>query len=276
VKATWVDTNTTQTTDQGKSANGAAGPGAVTLGGKGPAHVVAAEAQLHQATGEATFRGHARLWQQANSVAGPVIVLDRQRQTLVARSADPAEPVRAVLLSAGGMEPGKDSGTDATGRSTGTSAAGAASTAPSVVRVRGGDLKYSDAEHKAVMRGAALGTVVAETATATSVSNEVEMLLLPPGNHAGKDGGQAQVDRMTARDHVTVTSQGRRGTGEQLVYTGETGEYVLTGTAAVPPKMYDPARGTVTGEALIFHSRDDSVSVEGGGSKTTTETTAPR
>jgi len=32
----------------------------------------------------------------------------------------------------------------------------------------------------------------------------------------------------------------------------------------------------VTGEALIFHSRDDSVSIEGGGRKTRTETTAPR
>jgi hypothetical protein len=31
----------------------------------------------------------------------------------------------------------------------------------------------------------------------------------------------------------------------------------------------------VTGEALIFHSRDDSVSIEGGPGKTTTETTAP-
>ena len=276
VKATWVDTNNTQTGEPGKPANVTAGSGTVALGGRGPAHVVAADAQLHQATGEATFRGHARLWQQANSVSAPVIVLDRQRQTLVARSSDPAEPVRAVLLSAGGMEPGSTTSKDATGRSAGPSATGPASTAPSVIRVRGGDLKYSDAEHKAVMRGAALGTVVAETATATSVSNEVELLLLPPGNHAGKDGGQAQVDRMTARDHVTVTSQGRRGTGEQLVYTGETGEYVLTGTAAVPPRMTDPARGTVTGEALIFHSRDDSVSVEGGGRKTTTETTAPR
>jgi len=276
VKATWIDTNTTQTGGQGKPINAAGkeGQGTVALGGKGPAHVVAADAQLHQATGDATFRGHARLWQQANSVSGPVIVLDRLRQTLVARSADPAEPVRAVLLSAGGMEPGSTASKDATGRSTGISAAAPAS--PSVIRVRGGDLKYSDAEHKAVMRGAALGTVVAETATATSVSNEVELLLLPPGNHAGKDGGQAQVDRMTARGHVTVTSQGRRGTGEQLVYTGETGEYVLTGTAPVPPRMTDPARGTVTGEALIFHSRDDSVSVEGGGRKTTTETTAPR
>jgi len=204
----------------------------------------------------------------ANSVAGPVIVLDRQKQTLVSHSTDPAEPVRAVLLSAGGPaavpDTGKDSGKDAAGKSA----------APSVIRVRGGDLKYSDAERKAVMHGGALGTVVAETGTASSVSNEVELRLLPPGNHAGRDGGQAQVDGLTARGHVVLNSGGRRGTGEQLVYTSETGEYVLTGTIATPPRMTDPTRGNVTGEALIFHSRDDSVSVEGGTTKT--ETTAPK
>jgi lipopolysaccharide export system protein LptA len=107
-------------------------------------------------------------------------------------------------------------------------------------------------------------------------SNEVELILLPPGNHAGKDGEQAQVDRMTARGNVSISSQGRRGTGEQLVYAGESGEYVLTGTASVPPRLTDPARGTVTGEALIFRSRDDSVSIEAGGRKTMTETTAPK
>ena len=81
---------------------------------------------------------------------------------------------------------------------------------------------------------------------------------------------------MTASGHVVLTSQGRRGTGEQLVYTSRTGDYVLTGTASTPPRMTDPARGTVTGEALIFHSRDDSVNVEGGAQKTATETTAPK
>ena len=263
VKATWVDTGTA------RAGNGASGPSSMGLGGQGPSHVVAAEAQLHQASGEATFRGHARLWQQANSVAAPVIVLDRERQTLVARSTDAAEPVKVVLLSAGGAELGRAAGND-TGPNAGKSAA------PTVIRVRGGDLKYSDAEHKAVMHGGALGSVTAETGTATSVSNEVELLLLPPDNHAGKDGGAARVDRLTAKGNVKLNSEGRRGTGEQLVYTGETGEYVLTGTAAAPPRMIDPARGTVTGEALIFHSRDDSVSVEGGGRKTTTETTAPR
>jgi lipopolysaccharide export system protein LptA len=260
VKATWMGTEAGRDVARNRPAAGQGnGPGSVALGGEGPAHAIAAEAQLHQATGEATFRGQARLWQQANSIAAPVIVLDRARQTLVARAAGPAEPVRVVLVTAAspGSKPGK-------------------SAAPSVIRIRGGNLKYSAAERKVVIEGGAAGSVVAETADATTVAAEVELLLLPPGNHAGKDGAAAQVDRMTARGHVDIRSQGRRGTGEQLVYSSETGDYVLTGTAAAPPRMTDPARGSVTGEALIFNSRDDSVSIEGGGRKTTTETTAPR
>jgi lipopolysaccharide export system protein LptA len=266
VKASWSDTGSAGNSPQNKPASG---QGVVALGGRGPSHVVATEAQLRHAvggtTGEATFRGHARLWQQANSIAAPVIVLDRERQTLVARTTDASEPVRAVLLSAGGAAPGSDS-----------SKQQGKANQPSVIRVRGGDLKYSDAERKAVMHSGVLGAVVTETGTATSTSNEVEVTLLPAGKTGDKDSSQAQLDHMTARGHVVLTSEGRRGTGEQLVYTSATGEYVLTGTAAAPPKMSDSARGTVTGEALIFHGRDDSVSVEGGGHKTTTETTAPK
>jgi lipopolysaccharide export system protein LptA len=259
VKASWTDAGAERNGQPGRPA------GSVALGGQGPAHIVAAEAQLRHAvggtTGEATFRGQARLWQQANSVTAPVIVLDRERQTLVAHTTDAAEPVRAVLVSVAGTAAGKDAGK---------------SSQPSVIRVRGGDLKYSDAERKAVMHSGVLGTVVAETGTATSVSNEVEVTLLPAGKNTGKDGGQAQVDHMTASGHVVLTSEGRRGTGEQLIFTSATGEYVLTGTAATPPRMFDPARGTVSGEALIFHGRDDSVSIEGGRRKTKTETTAPK
>jgi lipopolysaccharide export system protein LptA len=259
VKASWINVSAASSGQQGRPAGG------VALGGQGPAHIVSTEAQLHQATNEATFRGQARLWQQANSIAAPVIVLDRERQTLVARSTDAAEPVRAVLLSAAESGSGRAPGKDA-----------AKTSQPSVIRVRGGDLKYSDAERKAVMRSGVLGKVAAETGTAASTSDEVEVTLLPAGKAASKDGGQSQVDHMTARGHVVLTSEGRRGTGEQLVYTGATNEYVLTGTASTPPRMTDPARGTVTGEALIFHSSDDSVRVEGGGKKTVTETTAPK
>jgi lipopolysaccharide export system protein LptA len=256
----------------------AAGTGSVGLGGQGPAHVIATDAHMQRTVGAAgtvgtsvvTFTGHARLWQDVNSVEGPTIVLDRERQTLVARSGDAKEPVEAVIVSGAGKATVPGAG-QAAGKSAGGKQAG-----PSVIRLYGGDLKYSDAERKAVMKGGALGVVTAETGTASSTSNEVELVLLPPGNHAGKDGSSAQVDRMTARGGVVVNSEGRRGTGEQLVYTSESGEYVLTGTSAAPPRMTDPARGNVTGEALIFNSRDDSVSIEGGGRKTTTETTAPK
>ncbi|HEX4285234.1 MAG TPA: LptA/OstA family protein [Terracidiphilus sp.] len=237
------------------------GSQAIGMGGQGPAHIVADDAQLHQATGAATFSGHARLWQQANSVAAPVIVLDRNRQVLSAQTTRASDPVKVVLVGAGNA---------------GGSGASGKSTSPSVVRVRGGDLKYSEAERKGIIRGGVLGSVVAETAGATTRSNEVDLILMASGNHAGKEGGAAQVDRLTARGSVSIESQGRRGTGERLDYSSDRGEYVLTGTAANPPRMTDPARGTVTGESLIFNSRDDSVNVEGGQRATTTETTAPK
>ena len=262
VKATWMNANGQQSTRQ---------PG-MTLGGQGPAHVVAAEAELHRATGDAVFRGNARLWQQVNSVSAPVIEIDRRKQTLTAQSQDRANPVRAVLASAGKTQ-GVHGDAAVAQAATQTAPGAAKQAAPSVIRVRGGDLWYSDAERRATMHGGILSAVTTETGTATTVSNDVELELTPAGAHAS---GQTQVERMTATGRVVVSSQGRRGTGEQLVYTGADGNYVLTGTAETPPKMTDPERGSVTGQALIFHSRDDSVSIEGGPQETRTETTAPK
>jgi lipopolysaccharide export system protein LptA len=260
VKATWLDVA------NGKPGRTAAG--GLAFGGQGPAHVIASEAQMQRdtgaAAGEITFRGQARLWQEANSVSAPVIVLNQSRQTLVARGAGSGQPVNLVLLSSGGAQ------------GAGKTKVAKTNSAPSVVRVRAGDLKYSGAERKAILHAGAAGQVVAESAEATTSSNEVELVLLPPGNHAGPDGSAAQLDHLTARGNVVVTSNGRRGTGDQLVYSGETGQYVLTGAAGAPPKMTDPVHGSVTGEALIFNSRDDSVSVEGQGHKTLTQTVAPK
>ena len=140
---------------------------------------------------EATFRGHARLWQETNSVAGPTIVLDREKQTLTARSMDPAEPVSVVMLSAGG--PGTTaSGTIAAGTPANAGAdAGSKSSAPSVIRVRGGDLWYSGIERRARMQGGALGPVAVDTGNVESTSTEAELFLTPVGN--GPDSaGQSQ------------------------------------------------------------------------------------
>ncbi len=262
VKTTWFASPNAKPGETAKPDQPAQQP-SFGLGGHGPSHVVSSEAQLHQATGEATFRGNARLWQDADSVAAPVIILNRQRQTLVATSSDPADPVRVALLSSSsGIGP--------------ASSHKASPNTPSTIRVSGGALRYSDGERKAVMSASSQRQVIAETPTARSVSDQVELTLLPPGNHAGKDGGSAQVDKMTAAGNVVVTSGGRRGTGNQLVYTSESSEYVLTGTPAAPPKMTVPSQGSVTGAALIFHSGDDSVSIEGGAGKTVTETRTPK
>jgi lipopolysaccharide export system protein LptA len=257
VKATWFGNESGATQKGSSSATSRQMP---TLGTQGPAHIVSAEAHLQQSNGDATFTGQARLWQQGNSVAAPLIILDRTKQTLVARTTDPAEPVRVVLVTS--AAPGATKSDKSEG--------------PSVIRVRGSDLKYSDAEHKAVMRARPEGSVVAETSTATTRSNEVELILLPPVNHAASNGAAAQVDRMTARGRVTIDSMGRKGTGDRLVYSGASGEYTLTGTVTSPPRLTDLIRGTVTGQALIFNSRDDSVNVEGDGRETMTETTVPR
>jgi lipopolysaccharide export system protein LptA len=225
--------------------------------------VIAADAELHKAADEAVFRGKARLWQDANSISAPEIVLNRKRQTLTARGSGAAQPVNLVLLSSGTLQPEPGKKSERRGE-------------PSVITVRAGDLKYSAAERKAVLHAGSIAAVQADTASATTSAREVEILLLPSGKHPGANSAATQLDRLTARGNVVVSSLGRKGTGEQLVYSGETGQYILTGTAGAPPQMTDPAHGTVTGQALIFNSRDDSVSIEGQGHKTLTQTVAPR
>ncbi len=137
----------------------------------------------------------------------------------------------------------------------------------------------------ALFHGGALGSVTAQTTEtggmATVVSQEAEVKLMPAGVHSNGAGGSnaasnSSVDRMTARGQVTVDWPERKGTGDKLVYLSDDGTFTLTGTSTVLPHMTDPARGTVTGAALIYHSRDDSVSVEGDGAKTVTETQSPK
>ena len=237
------------------------------LGAQGPVHVVAQEAELKRSGGAATFKGGVRMWQEGNSIEAPVVVLDRTKQTLTAQTTSAKTPVQVVLVSATGVLPGEQAGLRQTGLK---------ETGPSVIRVSGGDLKYSGAERKAVMKAGTVGTVVANTADAKTTSKEVELVLLAPGNRAQRGGAGGQIDRMTSVGDVEVSSAGRRGIGEKLVYSNDTGDFVLTGTAAAPPRLIDPTHGTVTGQALIFNSRNDSVRVDGDGRKTTTMTKAPK
>jgi lipopolysaccharide export system protein LptA len=248
VKATW----------QGGGSGTTTAPQPQLLGGSAPAHVIASEAQLHQSTGgEAVFRGRARLWQDQNSISAPVIVLNRQMQSLTAEAASSSDPVVAVLLTAEGP-----AGQFSTTRQ------------PTVVHIRSGDLRYSSQDRKALLRAAPLSCVTAQTGEVESVSDQLELYLSPSSAQGSATHGQ--IDHVMAEGHVVLSSQGRRGTGSQLLYTASTGNYVLTGSTAAPPRLTDPLRGSVTGESLLFNSRDDSVSIEGTSQRTTTQTTVPR
>lgn len=254
IKASWLAESASTSSEPTGAVLGTGG-----LGGQGPTHAIAENAVLHQSAGEVELRGHARLWQASNSVSAPVIILNRTRQTLVARAGGPAEPVQVVMLTAAG--------------SGGVNQAH--STGPSVIRIRGGDLKYSAGERTAVIQGGTLNRVEVESVGMQSSSNEAEVHLLPPGNHGGRNGVSAQVDQFVASGRVSLMAEGRTGTGERLEYTSDSGEYVLTGTPSHPPELADPVRGRVAGQALIFNTRDDSVKVTSAKGQTTTETAAP-
>ena len=276
VRASWTQSSAAGSSNAavpGTSLLAGNAAGASGSAGNGPIHAVAAEAELHQASQEVVFRGAGaagmpRLWQSVNSVSAPTITLNRTKQTLVAEANGAAEPVRTVLVSQGGMSAAKPEKSNA--------AKTAKPPSPSVIRIRSGELHYSEAERIALFHSGQVGQVTAETTdaggTSTIVSRETEVTLLPAGTHAASQSSNTSIDSLTAIGHVVIDWPGRHATGEKLVYRSEDGNYRLTGTSVAPPRVTDELQGTVTGSALILHSGDDRVTVEGDGGKTVTET----
>jgi lipopolysaccharide export system protein LptA len=251
-----VKATTVSATKPGTSPAQAAPSGAPAgIGGQGPTHIVAASATLDQSHGRAIFRGQARLWQGANSVTAPVIELLRNPETLKAYS-EAGAPGNVVTVMTTASGPRHQ---------------------PTIMRVHSRQLLYSDTDQKATFTGA----VSAEDSDGGMHADQIEAFLTaaknaPTGRPATAatqgENTQSRIDRVVATGHVVLQQPERRGTGEKLLYTAENGRFVLTGTSATPPHLYDQVHGTVSGEALIFNSQDDSVSVSGGQSRAVTDT----
>ncbi len=240
--------------------------------GTSPVHVVADHAYLDRKTDLTTFYaragGRARLWQESDSVAAPVLELSRAHATLAAHgAAGEGAAVNAVFTSMPGSTSLPGSQPAHSGSPAGQS---------SVVRLQSRLLLYAESEHKAVFSG----DVVTQTTTGLVRSNFMDIYFTPadatqpagktqPGAPAVQSG---QISKIVARGGVELEQPGRKGTGEDLVYTVANGNFVLTGTSSAPPHLTDQVRGAVTGTALIFNDRDDSVIVSGGNSKAVTQT----
>ena len=254
-------------TQQSSEAAGNKGA-APTMGGSGPVHVIAERATLDHATNQNVFYGTvhvpARMWQDADSLLAPVIEIDRNQNLLKAwgEGTGTAPVVNANFTS-----------TTGSGRE------------QSVVRIHSQTLVYSDKKRQ----GDFHGTVTAEQGDEVVRADDALLFLkpAPPATKLGQKAEtaapvqatagaakQSQLDHMIATGNVVFTQPGRKGNGEKLVYTADDEKYVLTGTAADPPRMWDRVHGTTTGAALIFNNRDQTIVVNGGKSSAVTETRA--
>jgi lipopolysaccharide export system protein LptA len=229
-------------------------------------HVVADHAHLEHATDLTIFYGKAgepaRLWQGSDSVAAPVLELSRAHATLSAHGpADDAAAVNAVFTGSPGVSRSTTNNPPRPNQPP---------RAPSVVRLQSRTLFYAENDHKAVFAGA----VVAQTSTGLLHANFMDVYFAPAAGAQppGKPPAGSQVSKIVARGAVELEQPGRKGTGEELTYTSADGKFLLTGSSTAPPRLTDQVRGTVTGNALIFNDRDDSVVVSGGASKAVTQT----
>jgi lipopolysaccharide export system protein LptA len=71
-------------------------------------------------------------------------------------------------------------------------------------------------------------------------------------------GTSGSLERVVVSGEVQLDEPGRHGSGEQLVYTAATGEYVLTGSSGKLPVIVDAQQGSVTGATLLFRSGTDA------------------
>ena len=238
-----------------------------------PTHVLADHATIAGSGGAAKFFGGtrpARMWNTTAQLEAPEVDLDRAQGTLSAHSVVPVHgtpTVHLVLTSSGTPKPGSRAG----------------DTGP--VRITGEDLVMTGASGPTPGHIEVSRTVRLITATSNLTANHVTATLRDsdrPGSGAKASLAisrspleSGSIESIVATGDIHLQQPGRTGTGDRLVYTAADSRYELTGTPSALPTMTDSLRGKVTGDALIFHSGDDSVEVAGEkGRRVRTETHA--
>jgi lipopolysaccharide export system protein LptA len=235
-----------------------------------PVHILAARAELKHTSEVVTFYGGtgrpARLWQDGSQVEAPVIELEKDQRRLRAHGEGSGAlgAVHTVMVS----------------RPAGKAEMGVAKTAtkrPEVVRIISREMTYSDEAREADFTGG----VQLESQDGSMRARQVVAYLQAAGGKKGLGSGEefmgGSVDRIVASGQIEIEQPGRQATGERVVYTASDGMFVMTGTAAVPPRIVDEARGTITGTSMRFHAGDDTVVISnevgsGAGLRVRTET----
>ena len=209
-------------------------PGGAILGSADPIHVTGATMTASRSAEVAKFT-QARLWQGVNIIEGPVISFDRTHRSLEAQGS-PGKQVTSVFVQ-----------TDKKGKST-------------PINITSDRLSYVDGERKAVFSG----HVLVRGAEYTTNADSVQIYLAARANQSS-----SQLDRIVADGDLIIQEQGRKATGNLLVYTAKEEKFVLTGSESRPPSIFDAEQGQISGDSLTFFSHDDRVLV---GSKESSHT----
>ena len=218
-------------------------PSGAFLAASDPIHVTARTMTAHSTPAVALYTGDARLWQNANVIQAPAIEFDRNHRSVLAQGS-PTQPVSTVLVQ-----------TEKSGKVT-------------PVKITSARLSYTDGERKAHFEG----SVQAKGAELTITANVMDVFLQPRNQAASNQSltSTGKIDHIIAREQVVVTQPGRRGVGDQLVYTTADDKFVLTGGS---PSIFDAEHGKITGVSLTLFRHDGRVLVEGNNTSPTVTTT---
>ena len=213
-----------------------------------PVHVTAEQMVAKSSTGATRFSGAARLWQGGNIVQAPAIDFNRKERTLDAQAQGNAR-VSTVFVQA-----------DQSGKQV-------------PVDVTADHLHYDDVQRKAIFDGA----IVLKSADSTLRADKAGVTLRaqnehPPAPKAQGTKAPSQVQTIDATGNILLQQPGRRATGNRLIYLADEEKFVLTGTPASPPSIFDAEHGQVTGVSLTFFNRDDRVLVDSSNSMSITQT----
>jgi lipopolysaccharide export system protein LptA len=212
-------------------------PNGALLASSDPIHVIADSMAAHNSPSIATYKGNARLWQDANMVEAPTIEFQKDQRMIVADSSS-QQKVSTALTS-----------TDKSGKST-------------PVHITSNHLVYRDSEREAKYQG----EVLARGPDMTLTSSQMEVFFAPASQSAEKRAPgdtTAKLQKIIASGSVVVTQPTRHATGDKLTYTSEDDRFILTGG---PPSIFDAERGKITGVSLTLFRRDDRVIVDGSSS----------
>jgi lipopolysaccharide export system protein LptA len=192
------------------------------------------------------------MWQGASQVQAATLFFDGNKRIFSARPGKPDGLVHAILAS-----------------NPSTHKPDAVVRLPTMIRVASPVMDYNDLQREATFSGGVtmngtMGEVRGQHAVAflTDAHSPTAKQAVSP-SQAPPSPLNGSIDRVVVHGDVQLDQPGRHGTGEQLLYTAATANYILTGTTANPPHVTDAQQGNVTGATLIFGDAGSTIVVAG-------------